>query len=258
MCIEVREDITGTGTFGIHDQVGIMSESGSLLFSLQAGGQRLTTKDENDLPVLTINSERTATAISKVVEILRDRNTNMSTGDVSGFGNAFFEFTMPKFRDSRALFFYHQLFTALNLREMEADFAILPAPKLDETQENYYSVAAEMWITYLVVPQTNQDIDRTGNILNAMGYYSQQYIMPAFYDVTVTHKLARDEGSVEMLDLILKNRVYDLANIYNWGELRQMFEGMYTSRQDNFVSQYERRERAIQNAIDRALEEIMR
>jgi len=256
MCKAVVKDLDGDNKITYKDQIGIMSESHSLIYSLVAGGQRLTVKDSDDYPVLKINDERTSTGIDTVIGVLRDKDFNMNTGDVTGYGNAFFEFTMPKFRDSQALFFYHQLYTALNLREMEADFGILPAPKLDASQEGYNSVASEWWITYLFVPQTNTDIERTGVILDAMGYYSQKYIMPAFYDVTVTNKLVRDEGSVEMLDIILKNRVYDLASVYNWGDITVIFGDIYGKAQNNFVSAYEKREEKIKTAIEKTIDEM--
>ena len=256
MCKAVVKDLDGNGTINYKDQIGIMSESHSLIYSLMSGGQRLTNKDANDIPVLAINNERTTKGIDAVIGVLRDKNTNMNTGDVTGFGNAFFEFTMPKFRDSQALFFYHQLYTALNLREMESDFGILPAPKLDLEQSDYKSVASEWWITYLFVPQTNTDPERTGNILDALGYYSKKYVMPAFYDVTVTNKLVRDESSVEMLDIILNNRVYDLASVYNWGNIVAIFDDIYNKGQNNFVSTYEKKEAAINIAIDKTITEM--
>jgi hypothetical protein len=258
MCKTVVKDLDGNGKIDHNDQVGIMTEGGSLLLSLMAGGQRITVKDEDDLPVLAINNERTSKSIDTLLGVMRDKTTNMNTGDVTGFGNAFFEFTMPKFRDGKALFFYHQLFSALNLREMEADFCILPAPKLDAEQPGYNSVASEWWITYLFVPQTNQDHERTGIILDALGYYSQKLIMPAFYDVTVTNKVARDESSVEMLDIILKNRVYDLATVYDWSSISGMFSDIYNKGQNNFVSAYEKKEAAIQKAIDKTLDELLK
>ena len=250
-------DLDGSGIITPFDQIGMMSEDHSLLFSLRSGGERLTIKDENDLPVLAGGNERLINAIDTVIGVLRAPQVNFRTADVTGFGNAFFEFTMPKFRDGELLFFYHQLFTALNLREMEADFGILPAPKLDADQIGYGSVATEWFITYLFVPQTNKDFERTGAILEAMGYHSQRLIMPAFYDVTVTHKLVRDECSVEMLDIILSNRVFDLATIYNWGEIMTIFGDIYNSRQNNFTSAFERRETMIERAIERTINEVL-
>ena len=253
----VVRDLDGSGVITVHDQIGMMSEGDSLIFSLLAGGERLTVKDENDLPVLVGSSERLMRAIDTVVGVLRAPQVNFRSGDVTGFSNSFFEFTMPKFRDGELLFFYHQLFTALNLREMEADFGILPAPKLDATQENFGSVTAEWWVTFLSIPQTNQDLDRTGTILEAMAYHSQRLVMPAFYDVTVTHKLARDECSVEMLDIILSNRVFDLGNLYNWGSIRGIFSDIHASGQNNFASRFERQERMIERTMEATLNEIL-
>jgi len=235
-----------------------MAESGSLLNSLRAGGLRLTTKNDGDLPVLVGNSERMSNAIDTVLGVLRDKDTNLSISDITGFGNPYFEFALPKFRDNEALFYYNQMTVGLNLREMEADFGILPAPKLDMGQKDYGSIASEAFLTYMCIPSTNPDPERAGAILEAMGYYSQQFITPAFYDVTVTHKLTRDEGSVEMLNIILHNRVYDLATIYGWGSIADIFGDIYNKSNNNVAAGFEKRTPAINAAIEKTIEEVLK
>jgi hypothetical protein len=139
---------------------------------------------------------------------------------------------------------------------MEADFAILPFPKYDEAQKNYGAIVASAWATYTVIPITCTDTEKTANILEAMGYYAQKYITPAYYDVTVTNKLVRDDETTEMLDIILKNRVLDLAYLYNWGDLNGMFYGMAQGGKTDFVSQFEKKENAVNKAIEKTLAEL--
>ena len=73
------------------------------------------------------------------------------------------------------------------------------------------------------MPKTNTDLEMTGHVLEAMGYYSQQILTPAFIDTTVRHKALRDEDSSNMLNLIFENRVYDIANIYDFGGVQSLF-----------------------------------
>ena len=250
----VTLDLDGDGIIDHNDQIGIMAERVSLLYSIQAGGMRLIEKDENDLPVLAGSSERLSRAIDIVLAALRGPEISMDVNTVPGdFRNPFFEWALPKFRNNEALFFYHQLHIALNLREMEADFGVLPAPKIDENQDRHFSVANEWFITYLFVPQTNIDLERTGAVLEAMGYHSQRLVTPAFYDVTVTHQLARDQDSVEMLDIILRNRVYDLGSIYNWGNIISIFGDIYNTANNDAASRFEAMEGAIEAAIQATL-----
>jgi hypothetical protein len=175
----------------------------------------------------------------------------------SGYNNVFFDFILPKFRDDEIMFHSNQLLFSFELRSMNADFAILPIPKYDENQEKYGSMVANAWATYTVIPITCSDTERTGNVLSAMGYYSKQYITPAYYDVTVTNKLIRDEDSMEMLDIILKNRILDLSYLYNWGEIGSLFSGISSSgKADTFISQFEKAEAKINKAIQKTLDEL--
>ena len=45
-------------------------------------------------------------------------------------------------------------------------------------------------------------------ITEALNAYSQEYVTPAIYEVTLKTKTSRDERSIEMLDLILDSRQY--------------------------------------------------
>jgi hypothetical protein len=170
----------------------------------------------------------------------------------------YFDFFLPKFAENRLLFMFHALFTSLSMRDIESDFMILPPPMLDEAQDRYYSCINETWGTYLWIPVTNLDLTRTGTVLHALGYYAQQHVTPAFFGVTVTHKVIRDEDSIEMLDIILNSRTYDMATIYNWGDLQsRFFRNGIPRRTNTFASDYERAETAVQAAMERTLNEMM-
>jgi hypothetical protein len=42
-------------------------------------------------------------------------------------------------------------------------------------------------------------------------------VTPAYYEVALKSRAAKDDGSEEMLDLIFSNVVYDLGIMYNFG-----------------------------------------
>ena len=48
-------------------------------------------------------------------------------------------------------------------------------------------------------------------------------VIPAYYDVQLKTKIARDDESSEMLDIIFAGRKYDLGSIYDWGGLTSKF-----------------------------------
>ncbi|MCL2813367.1 MAG: extracellular solute-binding protein [Oscillospiraceae bacterium] len=255
---QATKDLNGDGVIDKNDQVGFVTQYIYLQTAVTSAGEYLTPKNDEDIPVFEPNTERIAGIVDKVVPILKDKNTTVAAEDITaGYNNVFFDFIMPKFRDNEIMFHSNQLLFSFELRSMNADFAILPIPKYDENQKQYGAMVANAWATYTVIPVTCTDTERAGNVLSAMGYYSKQYVMPAYYDVTVTNKLIRDEDSMEMLDIILNNRILDLSYLYNWGEIGSLFGGISNSgKADTFVSQFEKAEAKINNAIQKTLDEL--
>ena len=81
---------------------------------------------------------------------------------------------------------------------MKSDFGVIPTPKLDETQEDYF---IEPDVTkMLVIPVTASDLDRTAVIVEALAYEGYTYLRPLYYETMLQSKYLRDEESVEMLD----------------------------------------------------------
>ena len=257
MAKEASVDNSGDGKIDRNDQIGIACEGGTPGYAIFCIGERVTYKDENDLPVVNINLERVSNLMDKVLPILKNSNISYATSDLHGrYRSPYFDFTMPKFRDDGVLFYTQQLLVALNLREMEADFGILPFPKLDAQQTEYRAVAADHFLKYAWIPTTNGEPEKAANILQAMAYYNQQTVTPAVYDVTITNKALRDEESREMLKIIMNNRVYDFATIYQWGNILSMYGSMFDKGANNLASEFEKNLPAIEIAIQTSIDEI--
>ncbi|MBQ3815981.1 MAG: hypothetical protein II836_07980 [Clostridia bacterium] len=158
--------------------------------------------------------------------------------------------------ENRLLFFSNQLLVALNLREMDSDFGILPHPKLEETQADYLCPVSYWWATFAVVPKANNRYDLTGDMMEAMGYYSQQLVTPAYMEKSISGKSLRDEDSLEMLDIILSRRVYELAAIYDWGGVNSMFSHLSTSSNPKFASAYKSVQKMSAKALEKTITEI--
>jgi len=252
------KDIDGDGVITKDDQIGFSLEATHLYVAINSAGGLITPKNNQDIPELAPNIEKISSVIDKVLPIYKDTSTSIFGNSITGYNNPYFEFLVPKFRDGGIMFLIQQLLISFELRSMEADFAILPFPKYDKNQENYGSVITSAFATYTVIPTTCSDTERTANILQAMGFYSQKYITPAYYDVTVTNKLMRDDDSIEMLDIILHNRVFDLAFLYDWGGIAGIFESMALKKEaeNTFVSQLEKNEAKIKAAIQNTLDEL--
>ena len=135
-----------------------------------------------------------------------------------------------------------------DLRNMEADFGILPYPKYSAAQENYYSRIEACDLT--CVPVTNSDLEKTSVILEAMACVSAEKVIPEYYEVALKSKYSRDSESAYMLDLIFNNRVFDLGDTIWCDDLRDgLFRIMYQDNDRNVVSQVTALEGALAEKI---------
>ena len=249
MCYEVAEDLNGNGEVDVEDRFGMLFEAATLAYMVQSTGERFTKKDADGVPQPTINTDRTAKVLDKFIPFMEDKATNILSNNYTGYKNAFTDLMLPMFIDNRGLFYNNQLLVALNLRDMEADFGVLPTPKLEESQDKYYVPYSNWWATFVTVPVTNTQHDMTADVIDSMGYHSQQNIIAAYIDVTVMDKALRDEDSVAMLDIILNNRVYDIGQIFSWD-----ITGVININTPNLASTYASKEASINQKMAATIE----
>ena len=211
---QVTHDADGNGTLDQYDVFGTECSSFAWQPLFYGSGQLLIAKDASDMPYLDAASEQNYDAISAVVAFLNNDastfNVNHTTG-VADLG----ALTVDMFRNDQALFFVELMYGVPEFRDMESDFGLLPLPKATEAQSRYSTYLHPGNATTVVVPVINTELDRAGMILEDMAFYSSQYVRPAFYDVMLKSKFARDDDSARMLDIILSEFTIDLALIMN-------------------------------------------
>ncbi|MBE6612100.1 MAG: extracellular solute-binding protein [Ruminococcaceae bacterium] len=122
--------------------------------------------------------------------------------------------TTKVFPEGRALFYTGQLHYTDSFRELEFDYGILPPPKRNEAQENYYCTPRDSFVLYSI-PTDVPDAEFAGAIMEALAVGGSEYIIPVFIDKVCNIKNVRDEDSVEMLELIRKNTTVDFAMVFS-------------------------------------------
>ena len=71
-----------------------------------------------------------------------------------------------------------------------------------------------------------------------MGYYGQQYITSAFIDESIINKGIRDEDSLNMINLIHENQIFDVGLLFNWGGMTGMMQRFVTTNSTDFASEW--------------------
>ena len=119
----------------------------------------------------------------------------------------------------KAVFTTSYLKKASELRETNINYGILPYPKWDEAQTEYHSITMDFSSAF-AVPRSVEDQEFVGAVLEALAYYSYDYVRDALYSSVLKYRDAKDENSSKCIDIILENPQYDFAYIYafSWGD----------------------------------------
>lgn len=258
MATDVADDLNGNQIVEDADQFGFAAEVDSLGYFMIGAGIRMSEHDSNGDIKITLNSERTVNIVEKLVPFFYTANVSrLQAKTEKSYSSVHTEYFQPKLGANELLFYSNQLVVALNMRVNEADFGVLPMAKYDESQENYISFANTWWSDHLVVPATCSNLDRAGHVIDAMGYYAQQLIIPAFIDTTVLDKTVRDEDSANMIKLIRDTQTFDIAYIFDWGGIRSFIaSSLANSNSTAFASEYASREANIKAALESTVETL--
>lgn len=251
-------DLNGDGVINDEDQIGLLTQlsHGRVLFN--AAGEYMSTLNTEKIPEISLYNERAVEVCEKINEIMSDKSLCINADE---YGNKYTDvwdgFQIPMFMENRALFYHAGMNRVTLLRSMEADFGILPPPKYNEQQENYHALVAAWCASGISVPTTVSDPQAIGLLLEALVYESRYLLMPAYYDVNLKTKFARDEESSAMIDIILKSRLYDLGDVYGWGNMGGFFEGIVKGTGDSLAVYWEKNSTRIESAMQKTLDNLI-
>ncbi|MBQ4574332.1 MAG: hypothetical protein IJA85_03965 [Clostridia bacterium] len=257
------EDLNGDSQFNDEDRYGFLAGDEAVTAFLYSAGGRFVSKDGDGYPILSFQSEYNYTAIQYYLEtIMYDERLTRNNSFVADAKS-----TTKMFEEDQGLFLYGQLGTTQDLREMTSDFGIVPVPKYQASQENYASEALVFKGSLIAVPITTQNTEMIGIIVEAMSAESKYTVRPAFYDTVLKDKATRDAESVDMLDIIIDNMVFDVGNYYNLAYFADYFlritgsvynsgNKAYPQRTSDIASFYAKYEKQMNKALEDLIETI--
>lgn len=214
----------GDGKLSDGDKFGIIACDWSYIGMMCAAEQRFSTKDENDIPRISFGSEEFVNVLDQLVEFTKDKRAFL----VPLYDG---QFTENHFGNNNALMIMQVIAHIRNSRAMESDFAVVPMPKLNEEQEDYYSYVNR--VTYVGVPVTITQKEWVGGITEALTAKSREIVIPDYYDVALSERFMRDEGSKRMIQYIFGHTVYDqLVSTTCWDTTFGAFTSMVKSRKN--------------------------
>lgn len=226
------------------DKFGIIACDWSYIGMMIAANQRFSVKDDEDVPRIAFDSTIFVDTLDKLVEFTKSKRTFL----VPQYDG---KFEQDAFRNDNALMIMQVIAHVRNSRDMESDFAVLPMPKLNEAQEHHYSYVNR--VTYIGVPSTIVNTAWVGGVTEALTAKSREIMIPDYYDVALSERFMRDEGSKRMIEYIFGHTVYDqLVSTLCWDTTFGAFTSMVKSRSNMVTHVTAKYGNGINNMIQKA------
>ena len=255
MATSVSSDLNGDGIMTDADLYGLLYQRDTLTSFFTAFDINLATKNADDIPEMTLASDRNFTVTEHIFDLIYREDYCMHV--MKYFGEQDYTDKMVEmFQGDRALMMWIRLRDVEDLRSMEADFGILPMPKYEESDNSYRSAVNSYVGTMTCIPQTNYDPDMTGYFIEALASESHYTVIPEYYNINLQGKISRDEESREMLDLIFSNRHYDLGEIYDPGNFANTLIFMTMDGKRDIASLWAKQEKSVTRNLEKLLEKF--
>ena len=229
----VSTDVDGNGDFHDFEKdiFGTVGHANQLRHLVMGSGVSLAEKDGDGYKMNI--SEKYVDMYNKVLSICADPSAYFQ--GVKNCGSDYWEI----FNSGRTLFHCNTTAAFYDAREAEVAYGLLPFPKGDEMQTDYYSIIYN-GAGGMTVPVTVGDPVRTGNIIEWLNGKSYGGLKDAFIESTLYTKYAQDERSVSILRKMYDGNTYcDVAFLYDWGGVSGTVENAHCNLQDNITSTLE-------------------
>jgi len=252
MCAAGEADLDGDGVMTDKDRYGYTTY-GELAVDLLIAGCDIHYIDKDPDTGYLIDGtqgEKLINVYAKIYALLwndnkifDNRQSRFSKYD-RGLGDRILE---PMFTENKAIFFSECMAWTRVLREMEADFGVIPPPKFDADQDRHYSIIINPFMQ--MIPITQTETARTCNILDVLAAASHDTIVDAYVNVTLSGKVTRDPDSVRMLRLVFDELSYNIhfSNI----SIRSTIQNGLTGGSENIASAIQKTAKSVNKSLEK-------
>ena len=240
MSANIGADLDGNGKYDDQDRYGFLIWTDSAIGIMHAAGARFATIENGDTITYTLNTEKNLAVLERWINVRNDKNNMFIEGSGSTKG----------FEEGRVLFYTRYINSVHSLRELDLDFGILPYPKGDAEQENYCNTLHAYGNALMCIPDA-ADPEMSAAVMEALSYYGQKELLPAYYDITLVGKGIRDAESEKMLDIIFATRFFDVGTYYQIGNLNVAVNDQLIKGSNSLTSMLKASEKVVQKTLDK-------
>ena len=205
---DAYSDVNGSTTVDNEDRFGLLIISTWLQAFYTAAGVNLIPNNGTDRPQFEVNTDELEQIWSKIKLILESKATvfyENNKADIKDWDGTFTQ--------GRSLFFLATLGRLKDFTNMTDGFGVLPMPKYDEAQTNYYTQlhGCELWS----IPIDANDPEMSAAVMTSMGYDSHEVVLEPHFEKLLKTRYVKDSESGYMIDTIYYNIYMNFDSIYN-------------------------------------------
>ena len=174
---------------------------------LPAMNIKFTSKDDTGYVKFEIDLARLASAVEKVGAL----NTAPGTVLAEATDDTFVPMRKA-FGNGRALMVQVRLYDLLQLDDMKDTYTVLPVPKFDKEQPEYYSSVHDSSIgVSLVSAVLEEDVQMMGAVIEVMASESYRQVTPTFYETVLKTRNLDNPDNWRILDKMMANATLDTS-----------------------------------------------
>jgi len=253
-------DLNGNAKADAADQYGFgISNMISYDVYWSAFDMTLFSRDPEGLPYVDTNIEKFQAAVDTIYTLFRQTE---GTYYVNQYGaDQEQDDLAKKFAANELMFTTLRIMACDILRDMDADYGIIPVPKWDEAQDEYYTFVHDQYSVF-GIPKSAPNPDQVSAVLEALAADNYRFVIPSYYDVVLNGKYLRDTESSEMLEISMANVKIDFSWIYTYnlgGVAQNLFRYLMQGGSTEFTSKYAANEKALNaqiNALMKAYDKL--
>ena len=243
----VYSDINGNSKADEDDVIGARLCWNQDIMALQfCTGVPLTERDTDNIPHLIADSEQMIDIVNRLYTVAFETTGILYGKEREPKEN---EIASKQFSEDRSMFYFGQLQSAEYLRDMKSDYGVIPTPKLDEAQEQYYSYVFEV-MRFMALPYNCQKSASVCAMLEEMAFEGYQNVSPIYYETVIKNKYTRDNASGQMIDLVRDGMLTDIARIHmsSWSGVSLLVRDtlFFNKKSHDYASEFEKQRKKIE------------
>ena len=255
----VAHDVNGDGKYTTENDVyGIGHFNNAPKCFIMSANVSLLSYDAEGIPSFTAHTnEKYLAAWEKMITYFASDARLVSMPGIEGYSKISGSTDGYKtlFSEGRLLFYDEVIGTLRDQRDSAHEYGIVPHPKYEASQSDYYSPVNPDAMT-MIIPYGDTQREMTATVLENLCAYSHYEVMPVFVETTLHYKFAQDAKSIEVLNTVLESNMFDISFSYNWGEIAGTLDNLAKTGTANITSTLNASSKALGKLITKTVEAL--